>query len=152
MDKESIKDQLARAMADMERTQQAVAQAKAQLRTASVTVRSRDRAVEATVGAQGQLADVKFLDGRYRTMGAAQLTASVLEAVTQAQAQMAQTVMDTFRPLSDSVTGAPRLDGVGIEWDEIFAPLADTASKGRAAHARSSDRLRDEIHEDGDRR
>ncbi|MGY0064654.1 YbaB/EbfC family nucleoid-associated protein [Streptomyces sp. LZ34] len=152
MKKESIKERLAKAMADMERTQQAVAQAKAQLSTASVTVRSRDRAVEATVSAQGQVTDVKFLDGKYRTMGAAQLAASVMEAVTQAQAQMAQTVMDTFRPLSDSVSGAPRLDGVGIEWGEIFAPLADTASRGGTAHGRSSDRLRDEIHEDGDRR
>ncbi|MGO4750479.1 YbaB/EbfC family nucleoid-associated protein, partial [Streptomyces sp. 2MCAF27] len=93
--KDSIKDRLAKAVANLEETQMAVARAREQLSVASATVRSRDRSVEVTVNSQGQLSEVKFLDGKYRAMGAAQLSASVIEAAQQAQAEMAQMVLNT---------------------------------------------------------
>src|SRR4051794_38583986 len=98
---ESIKDRLAKAVANLKETQKAVTQAQEQLSTASATVRSRDRSVEVTVNSQGHLSEVKFLDGKYRTMGAAQLSAAVTEAAQRAQAEMAQKVLDAFQPLSE---------------------------------------------------
>ncbi|MEW1550896.1 YbaB/EbfC family nucleoid-associated protein [Streptomyces tsukubensis] len=147
---EPIQERLAKAVAGLERTRQAVAAAEERLRGADITVRSGDRSVEVTVNAQGQLVDVRFLDGRYRTMGAPQLTAAVLEAARQAQAEMARTVLDTFRPLSETVGGRPHIEGSGVDWGDVFGPLLDTVERGSAGRGGASDRLRDEITEDGE--
>ncbi|MFI2378273.1 YbaB/EbfC family nucleoid-associated protein [Streptomyces sp. NPDC018964] len=148
---EPIKERLARAMAQLEETRQAVDQAQQQLRTATVTVRSRDRSVEVTVNSQGHLGEVRFLGGKYRTMGAAQLSAAVAEAAHQAQADMARMVLEAFRPLSETPGVQPRIEGSGIEWEDVFGPLLDTVAKGADARRRADDRLRDEITEDGEK-
>ncbi|MFF7391176.1 YbaB/EbfC family nucleoid-associated protein [Streptomyces scabiei] len=139
-------------MAHLEETQNAVARAKEQLRTASATARSRDRSVEVVVDAQGHLSEMKFLDGKYRTMGAAQLSASVIEAARQAQAEMAQIVLNTFQPLSETAGARPHIEGSGVDWDQIFGPLTETVERGAAARRGASDGLRDEITEDGEKR
>ncbi|MEW2396088.1 YbaB/EbfC family nucleoid-associated protein [Streptomyces sp. NPDC046862] len=150
---ESMQERLDRARAHLEQTQKAVADAKAHLSTASATVRSRDRSVEVTVNAQGHLGEVKFLDGKYRNMGATQLAASVLEASREAHAQMARTVMDAFRPFSDTPRDLlPRSEGVDTDWEGIFGPLMDTVRRGAAARGGASDHLRDEITEDPERK
>ncbi|MDW6059176.1 YbaB/EbfC family nucleoid-associated protein [Streptomyces sp. FXJ1.4098] len=149
---ESIKDRLAKAVANLEETKKAVARAQEQLSVASATVRSRDRSVEVTVNSQGQLSEVKFLDGKYRTMGAAQLSAAVIEAAQQAQAEMAQMVLNTFQPLSETPGARPHVEGSGVDWDQIFGPLTETIERGAAARRGASDKLRDEITEDGEKR
>jgi DNA-binding protein YbaB len=148
---DSIKDRLAKAIADMQETTKAVARAQDRLSRATATARSRDRSVEVTVDAQGQLSEVKFLDGKYRTMGAAQLAAAVMEAARQSQAEMARMVLDTFQPFSETVGDRPHIEGLGIDWDGIFGPLKDTAERGTSARHGTSDGLRDEIHEDGEK-
>jgi DNA-binding protein YbaB len=148
---ESIKERLAKARADLEKTEKAVARAQEELSTASATVRSRDRTVEVTVNAQGQLSDVKFLDGKYRNMGAAQLSASLIEAARQAQAQMAQTVLNSFQPLSDVVGDMPRIEGMDVNWGKIFGPLTATVERASAQRRGAGDGLRDEIDEDGEK-
>ncbi|QDY80310.1 YbaB/EbfC family nucleoid-associated protein [Streptomyces qinzhouensis] len=147
---EPIQERLAEAVARLEQTQRAVAAAEQRLRGAGVTVRSRDRSVEVTVDSRGQLADVRFLDGKYRTMGASQLTAAVLEAARQGQAEMARTVLDTFQPLSEAVGGRPRIEGSGVDWGQVFGPLVETVERGAAGRGGTSHRLRDAITEDGD--
>lgn len=149
---DSIKDQLDQAMAQLEETRRAVDSAKERLSQASATVRSHDRSVEVTVSSQGQLTAVKFLDGKYRTMGAAQLSASVMEATRQAQAQMAQEVMDAFRPLTDQMGDGPQPANAGVDWDEVFGPLMRSVERSSERRAGASDKLRDEIHEDGEGR
>ncbi|GHE24042.1 YbaB/EbfC family nucleoid-associated protein [Streptomyces capillispiralis] len=148
---EPIEERLAKAMAHLEETRQAVDHAQQQLRTATVTVRSKDRSVEVTVDSQGHLGEVKFLNGKYRTMGAAQLSAAVAEAAHQAQADMAHMVLEAFRPVSETSGAQPHVEGSGVEWDDIFGPLLDTVDKGADARRRAGDRLRDEITEDGER-
>ncbi|MEU5281053.1 YbaB/EbfC family nucleoid-associated protein [Streptomyces asoensis] len=148
---EPIKERLAKAMAHLEETRQAVDHAQQQLKTATVTVRSRDRSVEVTVDSQGHLGEVKFLNGKYRTMGAAQLSAAVVEAAHQAQADMAHMVMETFRPLSENSDAEPHVEGSGIDWADIFGPLLETVDGGADAGRQTGDRLRDEITEDGEK-
>jgi hypothetical protein len=142
-------ERLAKARAELEATRAAVAQTEQRLRQESTTVLSRDRSVEVTVGPQGELTQLKFLDGRYRTMGAAQLAASVLEAVQQGRAQMARQVMEAFQPLAARHIARPdAAPGTGIDWERIFGPLAAAAEPERGRRA-VGDRLRDEIEEDG---
>lgn len=147
---EPIQERLAKAVAQLEQTRQAVAVAEQRLRASSVTVRSRDRSVEVTVNSQGHLADLRFLDGKYRTMGPTQLAAAVIEAARQGQAEMARTVLDVFQPLSETVGDRPHVEGSGVDWGNVFGPLLETVERGGAARGAASDRLRDEITEDGE--
>jgi DNA-binding protein YbaB len=134
-------------MAELEATQAAVARAEEQLSHASYTVRSQDRAVEITVGPQGELTGLKFLDGKYRTMAASQLAASVLEAAGRARTQMSRRVMETFEPLTRPSATVPDLNGIDIDWAKIFGPQVLEDPQTAAGRA-SSARLRDEINED----
>ncbi|MEU3064518.1 YbaB/EbfC family nucleoid-associated protein [Streptomyces subrutilus] len=146
---EPIEQRIAQAMAELESVKAAVARAEEQLTDASATVRSRDRSVEVTVGPQGELAGLTFLDGKYRSMNAPQLAASVMEAVGRGRAQMARQVMDLFDPLTRPSTTVPELRGVDIDWERIYgSDLLDEAGAGRTRGP--GDRLRDEIHEDAD--
>src|SRR6476659_10242268 len=107
-------------MAELTAVQGAVARAESELSQATATVRSRDRTVEVTVGPQGELTGLKFLDGKYRSMPGPQLAASVLEAVQEGRAQMARKVMDTFGPLTRRQGGGSTgIGGIDIDWDRM---------------------------------
>ncbi|MFE7929893.1 YbaB/EbfC family nucleoid-associated protein [Streptomyces sp. NPDC057456] len=143
---ESVEDRLAKAVQALESTRAAVADAEQRLREASVTVTSKDRSVEVTVGAQGDLRALRFQDGRYRSMAPAQLSAVLMETIGQARARMARQVVDTYRPISESVPRLPGMPGAEIDWDRLFG--SDTDEDGSAARKKQSSRLRDEIVED----
>src|SRR4051812_47916436 len=93
---DSPEARIAAARERLEATKAAVARARADLADASTTARSKDRSVEVTVGPQGELKRVKFLDEKYRTMEAAELGAAVLEAANKGRAAMARRVIDSF--------------------------------------------------------
>lgn len=147
MDGESVSQRLAQAMAELAATEAAVAAAEEELRDAAYTVRSRDRSVEVTVGPQGELTGVDFLQDRHRTMTAAQLSASVLEAAAAARDLMARRVKETLEPLTRPSRTVPELTGVDVDWGRIFGPgvLDEEDTPGRRP---GGTRLRDEIHED----
>ncbi|MCQ9183301.1 YbaB/EbfC family nucleoid-associated protein [Streptomyces sp. IBSBF 2953] len=144
----SIEQRLSRAMAELDATQRAVAEAEAELRHATCTVRSKDRAVEVTVGHQGELTALRFLDGKYRTMTAGELAAGVLEAAERARTQMYRQVRETFEPFTRPSGAVPEMTGVDVDWTAIFGPGAEEAE--HTAPAPSRNRLRDEIHEDAE--
>ncbi|MFF3584599.1 YbaB/EbfC family nucleoid-associated protein [Streptomyces mirabilis] len=145
----SIQQRLAEAMTELENVQAGVAKAEEELRQAAVTVRSRDRAVEVTVGPQGELTGLKFLDGKYRTMAAAELAASVLESAEQARTQMSRRVKETFEPFTRPSTTVPELTGVDVDWARIFGPTVLEDPRGTAGRT-NDHRLRDEIDEDAE--
>ncbi|MGW3496385.1 YbaB/EbfC family nucleoid-associated protein [Streptomyces sp. NPDC001020] len=146
---EALSERLAETLAELDAVTTGLTKAKAELRDATYVVRSRDRAVEATVGSQGQLIDLRFLDNKYRTMSPTELAASVLEAATQARDSMSRHVMRTMAPFTEPRPGMPHMEGFDIDWADIFGPgvleepEASSPRKGRAS-------LRDEIHEDGE--
>ncbi|MFE6826201.1 YbaB/EbfC family nucleoid-associated protein [Streptomyces sp. NPDC057690] len=142
---ESLEERLAKAMQALESTRAAVADAEQRLREASVTVTSKDRSVEVTVGAQGDLRSLRFQDGTYRSMAPAQLSAVVMETIGRARARMARQVVDTYRPISESVPSLPGMPGTEIDWDRLFGSTEDD---GSAARKKQGGRLRDEIVED----
>jgi DNA-binding protein YbaB len=146
--REPMEQRVAKAMAELQAVEAAVARAEEDLRGASHTVRSRDRTVEVTVGPQGELTGLRFLDGRYRSMPAGQLAASVLEAVGQGRAEMAHRVREIFEPLTRPSGVAPEFGGFDVDWDRILGPAYEGAADTGGRPAR--DRLRDEIHEDPD--
>lgn len=146
--REPMEQRVAKAMAELQAVEAAVARAEEDLRAASHTVRSRDRTVEVTVGPQGELTGLRFLDGRYRSMPAGQLAASVLEAADQGRAEMAHRVREIFEPLTRPSGVAPEFGGFDVDWDRVLGPAYEGAAGGGGRSA--SDRLRDEIHDDSD--
>ncbi|MGW2014591.1 YbaB/EbfC family nucleoid-associated protein [Streptomyces sp. NPDC001927] len=149
-----MEQRIAQAMAELEAVQKAVAEAEAELSEASVTVRSKDRSVEVTVGPQGELTGLRFLGTAYRTMEAGTLAVAVLDAAGQARSQMARQIKDTFEPLTRPSATVPELHGIDVDWTKIFGPDVldedgDEADDPAAARRRRGGRrLRDEIHED----
>ncbi|MEU3516870.1 YbaB/EbfC family nucleoid-associated protein [Streptomyces sp. NPDC006654] len=144
---------LVQAREETEATWAAVERAEKELRQASVTVVSRDHSVEVTVGPQGEVSALRFLDGRYRTMDADQLAASVLAAAREGRARMARSVMDALRPLEsvspalpDEHAAVPCFD---IEWERIFGSLL-VAAEGGAHPGSAGSELQDEIVEDSE--
>lgn len=146
---EPIQERIAQAMAELQATQAAVARAEAELRQASATVRSSDRVVEATVGAQGELTGLKFLDNKHQNMTGPQLASSIMEAVRQGRAQMARRVMDTFAPFTQPGPEGSIRRGIDLDWNRVFGSALDGG--GQAGSGRSHrNRLLDEIDEDTD--
>ncbi|MEV6170817.1 YbaB/EbfC family nucleoid-associated protein [Streptomyces sp. NPDC051954] len=143
---ESLEDRMARARAYMEATRAAIARAEDDLRTTSETVRSKDRVVEVTVGAQGELTGLNFPDNKFAAMTGPQLAASVLEAANEGRRRVAERVMAAFAPLTQPNPGLPDAPGVEVDWEKIFGSALSGGR--RAGGGRTRDRLRDEIHED----
>ncbi|GGZ00874.1 YbaB/EbfC family nucleoid-associated protein [Streptomyces poonensis] len=149
---EPLERRIAQARAELHAVQEAVTRTESELRAASVTVRSRDRAVEVTVGPQGEMTQLRFLDNKYRNMTATQLAASVLEAAGQGRAEMAQRVMAAFEPLTRPSGAVPEFRGIDVDWERLFgSALNGGGGGGVPGTARpGSHRLRDEIDEDPD--
>jgi len=142
-----MEDRVAQAIAHLKTTEEAVAKAQGELNTASVTARSSDRSVRVAVGSKGELTSLEFLDGKYRSMAASQLSASVLEAANAARAEMARRVVDLLDPLTRMTSrGRAAPERMGVDWGSIFGTLLDETSVDEQPTAMS--RLRDEIHED----
>lgn len=145
---EPIEQRIAKARKQLEATKAAVARAEQSLRDTTETVRSRDRAVEATVGPQGELTGLKFLDNKHLSMTGPQLAASVMEAAQEGRRKVAQRVMDTFEPLTRPNPDLPGGRGIQVDWDRIFG---SALNGGKRRNGRPADAgLRDEIHEDTD--
>lgn len=144
-----MEQRLAEAMAELESMEAAVASAEARMSRFSTVVTSRDGSVEVTVGPQGQLTDLKFLDGKYRSMPAPQLAAAVLDAAEEGRTRAAHEVKRLFKPLTEPSEAVPELSGMTVDWDRLFGPGAAAPGEGAGTPWQSANaRLRDEINED----
>jgi DNA-binding protein YbaB len=122
-----------------------VARARTELDEASTTARSKDRSVEVTVGSQGELKRVKFLEEKYRTMEPGELSAAIVEAANKGRAVMADRVRETFSSIAPARSADSDVPGFSLDWEQLFgtAPKTDGRRSGRPAAA-----LHDEIVED----
>jgi hypothetical protein len=141
---------VAEARAEVEAVEAAVRDAEGRLHDFSAVARSEDGAVEATVGSQGELTGLRFLDGKYRDMTGLELGAAVVEAVRQGRDRAAREAVQVFQPLAGTTEQIPELSGLDVDWERFLDRHDD--GRGRAAPPRPTpgSRLRDEIHEDGD--
>ncbi|MFC9287690.1 YbaB/EbfC family nucleoid-associated protein [Streptomyces sp. NPDC057052] len=148
---EPLEKRLEKAMAELQAAQEAVARTERELRQASFAVLSSDRAVRATVGPQGELTAIEFLENKYRDMSPQELAASVLEAASAARLKMNRHVMKAMAPFTEPSAEVPELKGFELDWERIFGPAVleeddeDTARGDRAAPA-----WRDALGDDGE--
>jgi hypothetical protein len=148
---DALRRRIAQARAEVEAAEAAVRDAEQRLRDSSTVARSEDGAVEATVGAQGELTGLRFPDGKYRDMTGAELGAAVVAAVRQGRDRAARKAVQVFQPLAGTTERIPELSGLDVDWERFLDRHRDDGP-GRAAPPRpaSGARLRDEIHEDDD--
>ncbi|MGC0379698.1 YbaB/EbfC family nucleoid-associated protein [Streptomyces sp. SAI-229] len=97
----SMEHELQEALSEFARHRDALLQAQQDMAALSVTVRSKDRAVEVTVGAGGELTALRFLNDKHKQMSGQKLAAAVLEAITAARTEMVARATERF----DSVAG-----------------------------------------------
>ncbi|GAB2938602.1 MULTISPECIES: YbaB/EbfC family nucleoid-associated protein [unclassified Streptomyces] len=136
---EPLEKRLEKAMAELQAAQEAVARTERELRSASFSVLSSDRAVRATAGPQGELTGIEFLENKYRDMSPQELAASVLEASSAARLKMNRHVMKAMAPFTEPSADVPELKGFELDWERIFGPEVlrdggeDTSRGGPAA-------------------
>ncbi|MGA5444912.1 YbaB/EbfC family nucleoid-associated protein [Streptomyces griseoincarnatus] len=144
---ERLAKRLAEATAQLETVQSAAADAERQLSAFTSSAFSPDGSVEVSVGGQGEVTEVKFLDGKYRSMSASQLSEAVLGTIQEARSHHSRMVRDLFEPLTRPSAVMPELPGMELDWDRILGPAAHVLPEESLPRT-AGDRLRDEI--DGD--
>ncbi|MFC0596805.1 YbaB/EbfC family nucleoid-associated protein [Streptomyces palmae] len=122
-----LEERLAEALAEFEETRSRLDQAAAEAARISVTVTAKDRSVEATVGAQGELTNLRFPTSRYRTMAPAELANTLMATIASARAQAASRLMEVYRPFGPVPGLSTDAEGgfAPVSWDELFAPLRE---------------------------
>ncbi|WP_239643754.1 YbaB/EbfC family nucleoid-associated protein [Nocardiopsis kunsanensis] len=90
-----------------------MAEASANLESATAEALSKDRMVSATVNARGEIADLKFHTDKYRSMAPAELAAAVKDVVERARRDVARQVSDALGDLApgDSAARAQAVAG-----------------------------------------
>ncbi|OWA07492.1 hypothetical protein B9W64_25445 [Streptomyces sp. CS159] len=148
---EPLEQRLEKAMAELRSAQEAVERTERELRQASFAVLSSDRAVRVTVGAQGALTGIDFLEHKYRDMSPQELAASVLEAANAAQQKMNRHVMKAMTPFTEPSSEVPELKGFELDWERIFGPgVLEKDDEDTARTDGPAPGWRDALDEDGE--
>lgn len=121
----SLRDQLDEALGELQAHQRKMVEIRDEMRKATATVRSKDRTLSVTVGSRGEVREIAFHGDGYRRMAPAELSATLIETLNQAGAELAGRVRGAFGPhqhvgrrIRESMTG-------GTELDEFLAPLVE---------------------------
>ncbi|MGW0792661.1 YbaB/EbfC family nucleoid-associated protein [Streptomyces sp. NPDC002911] len=104
---------------------QQVQQVQRELAALSVTRRSMDRSVEVTVGAQGELSGLRFINDKYQSMTAQQLAGSILDAAAAARLQILEQANQRLSviPGIGAVAMTGGLEDMELDLDALLAPL-----------------------------
>ncbi|MFB8245942.1 YbaB/EbfC family nucleoid-associated protein [Streptomyces sp. NPDC001046] len=147
---EPLEKRLEQAMAELHAAQEALARTERELRETSFAVLSSDRAVRATVGPQGELTGIEFLENKYRDMSPQELAASVLEAAGAARVRMNRHVMKAMAPFTEPSSNLPELKGFEVDWERIFGPEVLRDDEEPARGGEPGPAWRDALDEDGE--
>ncbi|MFE8950245.1 YbaB/EbfC family nucleoid-associated protein [Streptomyces sp. NPDC007856] len=128
----SPQQQLQQVMAEFAKQHKELIEAKDRVAAISVTARSKDGAVEVTVGAQGNASGLRFRNNKFQSMSGQALAASVLEALTLARNEAttrAEAIFEGVSGVRPSAPGSSVLDRVDFDrlldpngLDEVLAP------------------------------
>ncbi|WP_228924197.1 YbaB/EbfC family nucleoid-associated protein [Streptomyces sp. DH7] len=148
---EPLEKRLETAMAELQQAQEAIARTERELRQASFARVSSDRAVRCTVGPQGELTSLEFLEDKYRDMSPQALAASVMEAASEARVAMNRHVMKAMMPFTDPSSAIPELPGFEVDWERIFGPeVLREDDEERSRPDGDKPAWRDALDEDGE--
>ncbi|MER5888284.1 YbaB/EbfC family nucleoid-associated protein [Streptomyces sp. NPDC001941] len=149
-----MEERLAEALAEFEESRARLAEAAQAAARVSATVTAKDRSVEVTMGAQGELTRIRFPSDAYRGMPPAQLAGVLTSTINEARARAAEQLAEIYRPfgalprLSDDAEGGV----TELDWKEMFAPFREEGILTPPAEAPrgSSGALLDELVEESE--
>ncbi|MEV4560475.1 YbaB/EbfC family nucleoid-associated protein [Kitasatospora sp. NPDC049285] len=122
-----VEGRIEAAMAVMREQQQKMAAAKAELDKVTTTVTSKDRLVSVTVGPQGQVTSIKFLNTAYQSMAPAELSAALVTVLNEARGRMGEKVtrrISQFSNVGQLVQAAAGFgDDLPADLEELMKPL-----------------------------
>ncbi|MEU3186704.1 YbaB/EbfC family nucleoid-associated protein [Streptomyces sp. NPDC006923] len=141
---DSLQHQLEQAMSEFTKQHESLMKARDEVMSLSVTVRSKDRAVEVTVGSQGEASGLRFLNNKYKEMSGQALATSILEALAKARQEIADQVAARFESVSGGGLGVAGKGMEGFDLDRLLEPLGAegllTKQPGSAENRQSSTR------------
>lgn len=115
-------------MSEFTKQHESLMKARDDVMALSVTVRSKDRAVEVTVGSQGEASGMRFLNNKYKEMSGQALATSILDTMARARQEIADQVAARFESVSGGIPGGvPGVAGKGMEGfdlDRLLEPLS----------------------------
>lgn len=95
------------ALAEFTKKHESLLKAREEMRTISVTARSKDGSVEATVGVNGEASALRFPDNKFKEMTGKALATSVLEALTRARTEASARATAVLRTVGGAAPGGP---------------------------------------------
>jgi DNA-binding protein YbaB len=98
---DDFQEQVRQAVERMREQQERLSELQRDLEQKTVSVRSKDRMVTATVGAQGQVVSLEFHTTAYRGMAPAELGNALVGVLNEARATMGKKIIEAVRPLGD---------------------------------------------------
>ncbi|MFD6425745.1 YbaB/EbfC family nucleoid-associated protein [Streptomyces sp. NPDC060198] len=110
-----------------------------ELAARTITVRSKDRSVSVTVGARGDVREIKFHTEDHRRLDAARLGKVLLDVVTRAQEQAGREAYEAFAPLRGAGAAMRRSMESGSALEELLAPLRAATADPMAGEAPRDD-------------
>ncbi|CAM5294981.1 MULTISPECIES: YbaB/EbfC family nucleoid-associated protein [Streptomyces] len=135
----SLEEQQQQALAQFMKKREALMEARQQIKSISVTARSRDGAVEITIGTDGTPSGLRFPNNKFKEMTGQALAASVLEAMAASRAQVtsrATAIMESVGGTGPSAAGGGVLDRLNLDrlldggtLEEVLAPPATGGDK-----------------------
>lgn len=127
-------EELEQMMAEMTEAHASIANVETQFNEVSATAVSKDRMISATADAHGVLSGLKLTGQSWREISAKELTAKIVDVVSQAQAEARQRGAALFADIApagvDPTSGLPE----GVEMEAMLQGLV--AQFGEATHER----------------
>jgi DNA-binding protein YbaB len=118
-----MEDRLQQALANIRDEQEKMSQAKSELAAARSSVTSPDHMVTATVGARGELHELKFHLTKYRSMPPDELSHVLVTVINKARAQMTEKVVTTFQPMLANLVNVRAAMSADTEVEQVFSRL-----------------------------
>lgn len=143
---------LEQAYAELARQKAALAEMQDRLSAVSASVTTRNRAITVTVDCRGNVSEIKFLTGAYRSMAPAELGALLVDAIAEAKQEVTaqaagilqevlpgQSMFDIMRGEVDieSIVDEAVAEATGFE---SFFDLTGLETTGQAQRPKGTDR------------
>jgi len=123
----SFQDQIQQAMAEFAQQRARLSQARSDLEQLTVSASSKDHLVTVTLGASGEVKEIKFHRTDYAAMAPAELSAVLVETLARAREKAAAGVQEAFGSLAGFGAGLRDSLAGGDELTKIFDNLQTDA-------------------------
>ncbi|MEU5850476.1 YbaB/EbfC family nucleoid-associated protein [Saccharopolyspora shandongensis] len=114
-----------KALADINRKREEMAESQQELLDKTVSARSKDRMISATVKAGGALSKLEFHDERYRAMPKAELADAIVKVVEQARTQLQSEVHQVVGPQLGDIKQLREQLNAASPFADFLKPLLD---------------------------